>query len=85
MWAKHDPRLFCFVLSLLFVYGGALLIFRFSYGQFEDTTLFWPSVGIGSRHRLFRAFRILVVRARHRFCNPGDSVATMLDAISPWI
>ena len=41
------------------------------YGRFEDTTLFWPSVGIGFWHRLFRAFRILVARARHRFLWPG--------------
>ena len=36
-----------------------------------DTTLFWPSVGIGFRHWLFRAVRVLVARARHRFLWPG--------------
>ena len=83
MWAKHDPHLFYLSCFLLFVSEGALLIFRF-FTAGLDTTLFWPSVGIGFRHRLFRAFRVLVARARHRFCSPVDSVATMLNAISPW-
>ena len=83
MWAKHDPHLFYLSCFLLFVSEGALLIFRF-FTAGLDTTLFWPSVGIGFRHRLFRAFRVLVARARHRFCSPVDSVAIMLNAISPW-
>ena len=36
-----------------------------------DITLFWPSVGVGFWHQLFRAFRVLVARARHRFLWPG--------------
>ena len=31
----------------LVTFRGALLIFRFCYGQFEETTLYWPS----GRHR----------------------------------
>ena len=48
-----------------------------------DTILFWPSVGIGFRHRTFRA---LLWWPEHGigFCGLADSVAIMLNAVSPW-
>ena len=82
MWAKHDPHLFYLSCFLLFVSEGALLIFRF-FTAGLDTTLFWPSVGIGFWHRTFRAF-LWWPEHGIGFCGPADSVAIMLNAVSPW-
>ena len=56
----------CYLRYLLFVYGGALLIFRFCYGQFDDITLYWPS----GRHR----FSASVIPSVPLFCWPEHGI-----------